>query len=43
MNANNHLEDVVGKWEKRWHPLRMEWVVYAAHRNSRPWSFDTKK
>lgn len=29
-----------GRWEKRWHPLRMEWVVYAAHRNSRPWSFD---
>jgi UDPglucose--hexose-1-phosphate uridylyltransferase len=29
-----------GKWEKRWHPLRREWVVYAAHRNSRPWNFD---
>jgi UDPglucose--hexose-1-phosphate uridylyltransferase len=29
-----------GKWEKRWHPLRQEWVVYAAHRNSRPWNFD---
>ncbi len=28
------------KWEKRWHPLRREWVVYAAHRNQRPWSFD---
>lgn len=28
----------LGKWEKRWHPLREEWVVYAAHRNSRPWS-----
>lgn len=27
-----------GKWEKRWHPLRQEWVVYAAHRNSRPWT-----
>jgi UDPglucose--hexose-1-phosphate uridylyltransferase len=26
-----------GKWEKRWHPLREEWVVYAAHRNVRPW------
>lgn len=25
------------KWEKRWHPLREEWVVYSAHRNSRPW------
>lgn len=27
-----------GKWEKRWHPLRQEWVIYAAHRNSRPWT-----
>ena len=27
-----------GKWEKRWHPLREEWVVYAAHRNTRPWT-----
>src|SRR5687767_2417 len=26
-----------GKWEKRWHPLREEWIVYAAHRNARPW------
>ncbi len=26
-----------GKWEKRWHPLREEWVVYSAHRNKRPW------
>ena len=34
--------DTIGKWEKRWHPLRNEWVVYAAHRNSRPWSFDKK-
>src|SRR5678816_4743719 len=32
-----------GNWEKRWHPLRREWVVYAAHRNSRPWSFDKKE
>jgi UDPglucose--hexose-1-phosphate uridylyltransferase len=27
-----------GKWEKRWHPLRQEWVIYAAHRNNRPWN-----
>lgn len=26
-----------GKWEQRWHPLRREWVVYSAHRNTRPW------
>ena len=32
-----------GQWEKRWHPLRREWVVYAAHRNNRPWNFDIKK
>jgi UDPglucose--hexose-1-phosphate uridylyltransferase len=32
-----------GNWEKRWHPLRREWVVYAAHRNSRPWNFERKK
>jgi len=31
-----------GKWEKRWHPLKREWVVYAAHRNSRPWNTGLK-
>lgn len=30
-----------GKWEKRWHPLRQEWVVYASHRNNRPWTTGT--
>jgi UDPglucose--hexose-1-phosphate uridylyltransferase len=25
-------------WEERWHPLREEWVVIAAHRQNRPWS-----
>mgnify|MGYP001801123239 CR=1 FL=1 len=24
-------------WEKRWNPLRREWIVYAPHRNKRPW------
>jgi len=24
-------------WEKRWNPLRQEWIIYAAHRNKRPW------
>ncbi len=24
-------------WEERWHPLREEWVIIAAHRQSRPW------
>jgi UDPglucose--hexose-1-phosphate uridylyltransferase len=32
-----------GKWEKRWHPLREEWVVYAAHRNQRPWTGEQVK
>ncbi len=36
----NEIHD---KWQKRYHPLRMEWVVYSAHRNNRPWSFDLKK
>lgn len=26
------------KWEQRWHPLRREWVIVAAHRQDRPWS-----
>jgi UDPglucose--hexose-1-phosphate uridylyltransferase len=26
-----------GTWEERWHPLREEWVIVAAHRNQRPW------
>jgi UDPglucose--hexose-1-phosphate uridylyltransferase len=25
------------QWELRWHPLRAEWVLIAAHRDSRPW------
>ncbi len=24
-------------WEERWHPLRQEWVIVAAHRQGRPW------
>jgi UDPglucose--hexose-1-phosphate uridylyltransferase len=30
-----------GSWEERWHPLREEWVVIAAHRQNRPWSGET--
>ena len=30
-----------GSWEERWHPLREEWVVVAAHRDQRPWSGET--
>jgi UDPglucose--hexose-1-phosphate uridylyltransferase len=29
---------MAGVWEERWHPLRQEWVIVAAHRQSRPWS-----
>jgi UDPglucose--hexose-1-phosphate uridylyltransferase len=25
-------------WEQRWHPLREEWVIVAAHRQDRPWA-----
>ncbi|CDM64831.1 galactose-1-phosphate uridylyltransferase [Pyrinomonas methylaliphatogenes] len=28
-------------WEERWHPLREEWVIVAAHRQSRPWQGET--
>jgi UDPglucose--hexose-1-phosphate uridylyltransferase len=24
-------------WEQRWHPLREEWIIVAAHRQARPW------
>ncbi len=30
-----------GVWEERWHPLREEWVIVAAHRQNRPWSGGT--
>jgi UDPglucose--hexose-1-phosphate uridylyltransferase len=30
-----------GVWEERWHPLREEWVMIAAHRQDRPWSGET--
>jgi UDPglucose--hexose-1-phosphate uridylyltransferase len=28
-------------WEERWHPLREEWVIVAAHRQTRPWTGET--
>ena len=34
-------EEHQGKWELRWHPLREEWVIMAAHRQNRPWSGET--
>lgn len=30
-------------WHKRWHPLRETWVVYAGHRNNRPWTVSKQK
>jgi UDPglucose--hexose-1-phosphate uridylyltransferase len=30
-------------WEQRWHPLREEWVIIAAHRQDRPWIGETIK
>lgn len=37
------VEGVLWKmvWEQRWHPLREEWVIVAAHRNARPWTGQT--
>src|SRR5688572_16323502 len=32
---------VTSVWEQRWHPLREEWVIVAAHRQSRPWTGQT--
>lgn len=29
-------------WEQRWHPLREEWVIIAAHRQKRPWVGERK-
>ena len=31
------MNHTAGMWEERWHPLRQEWVVIAAHRQNRPW------
>jgi UDPglucose--hexose-1-phosphate uridylyltransferase len=31
----------MGAWEQRYHPLRQEWVVVAAHRQNRPWIGET--
>jgi len=39
MAGSNHA----GRWEKRWHPLRREWVIYSAHRNNRPWDGETEQ
>jgi UDPglucose--hexose-1-phosphate uridylyltransferase len=38
---NEPHQHVGAVWEERWHPLREEWVIVAAHRQSRPWSGQT--
>ncbi|MCX7987175.1 MAG: galactose-1-phosphate uridylyltransferase [Bacteroidales bacterium] len=35
--------NLVGKWERRWHPLLQEWVILAAVTSERPWSGETVK
>jgi UDPglucose--hexose-1-phosphate uridylyltransferase len=40
MVTDTQLSEV---WEERWHPLREEWVIVAAHRQGRPWSGETVK
>lgn len=35
MNHGSILQGAT--WEERWHPLREEWVILAAHRQNRPW------
>lgn len=31
------MSDASPAWEERWHPLRREWVIVSAHRDTRPW------
>lgn len=35
------MSELTGRWEERWHPLREEWVIVAAHRQDRPWRGET--
>jgi UDPglucose--hexose-1-phosphate uridylyltransferase len=41
MSQSQHSRSVSDTWEQRWHPLREEWVIIAAHRDRRPWTGDT--
>lgn len=38
MSPADQTDSAQPVWETRWHPLREEWVIVAAHRNNRPWS-----
>jgi len=35
--ASRRYAIAASTWEQRWHPLREEWIVVAAHRQDRPW------
>jgi len=37
-SATNSVPYDPKQWEMRWHPLRREWVGFAAHRDNRPWN-----
>lgn len=37
MNDLSESKHQSGIWEERWHPLREEWIIVAAHRQNRPW------
>src|ERR671938_1679641 len=37
MSDDRHRATSRSVWEERWHPLREEWVIVAAHRQHRPW------
>ncbi len=32
------MSAATGNWERRWHPLRNEWVIISARTSDRPWS-----
>ena len=38
MSSSQKAASAGQTWEQRWHPLREEWVIIAAHRNERPWT-----
>jgi UDPglucose--hexose-1-phosphate uridylyltransferase len=39
--ADPRSANTMNNWEERWHPLREEWVIIAAHRQDRPWHGET--
>jgi UDPglucose--hexose-1-phosphate uridylyltransferase len=41
ISPENTTDVKLGYWEERWHPLREEWVIIAAHRQNRPWNGET--